>query len=148
MANKALLTEQQPQFCPTPTRRILVVDDELMITWLLCEALERIPNCQVLAAMSGEEAVALCESGSFDLVLTDYKMPGIDGLTLAAVIRHLQPGVAIILLTGHANEALYLQAAALSIRHVLNKPLRLSLIRQIVLEVFAEIDQHEAQAIP
>lgn len=141
MAHGTIPTEQTTPQGITPVKQILIVDDEITITWLLRESLEQLSNCQIWTAASGEDALALCETTSFDLVLTDYKMPGMDGLTLAGAIQRLQPRVAVILLTGHSSEDICKRAAALAIRQVLDKPLRLSTIRQAVLKIFTEIDQ-------
>lgn len=143
MVQGSALTERVTQPSIVPTKQVLIVDDERTITWLLRESLEQLSNCQVWTAASGEDALALCETASFDLILTDYKMPGMDGLTLAGVIRCLQPDATIVLLTGHSSEDICNRASDLAIHKVLNKPLRLSTIRQIVLKIFTEMDQRE-----
>jgi two-component system response regulator AtoC len=135
------LTEQTAQPSNAPAKRVLIVDDEITITWLLRESLEQLSNCQIWTATRGEDAVALCETSSFDLILTDYKMPGMDGLTLAEAIRRLQPHAAIVLLTGGSSEDIHQRASDLAIRKILHKPLRLSIIRQTVSKIFTEIDQ-------
>jgi YesN/AraC family two-component response regulator len=135
-------TEQVGQ--PSNTlRQVLIVDDEITITWLLRESLEQFPNCQIWTASRTEDALALCETTSFDLILTDYKMPGMDGLTLAEALRRLQPHAAIVLLTGYSSDDICQRASALGIQKVLNKPLRLATIRQTVSKIFTEIDQRE-----
>jgi len=141
MAQGSALTERVTQPSSAPSKQVLIVDDEITITWLLRESLEQLANCQVWTATSGEDALALCETASFDLILTDYKMPGMDGLTLAGIVRRLQPHTIIVLLTGHSSEELCKQASNLAIRKVLNKPLRLSAIRQTILKIFTEMDQ-------
>ncbi|HET9223431.1 MAG TPA: response regulator [Roseiflexaceae bacterium] len=83
------------------TSRILVVDDEAPIRITL----ERLLQCQgysVTVAASGEEALALLDQRTFDLLLLDLKLPGMSGLEVAGHARTLQPAPAILLLTGHA----------------------------------------------
>lgn len=135
--------EQAAQPSSAPAKQVLIVDDEITITWLLRESLEQLSNCRIWTAARGEDALALCETTSFDLILTDYKMPGMDGLTLAGAIRRLQPHAAIVLLTGHSSEDICQQASNLAIRKILNKPLRLSIIRQTISRIFTEMDQGE-----
>jgi DNA-binding response OmpR family regulator len=83
------------------TSRILVVDDEAPIRITL-ERLLRRRGYSVTVAASGEEALALLDQDTFDLVLLDLKLPGISGLEVAGYARTLQPAPAILLLTGHA----------------------------------------------
>jgi CheY-like chemotaxis protein len=143
MVEETALTEQIVETGITPAKQVLIVDDEVTITWLLRESLEQVSNCQVWTVASGEDALTLCETASFDLILTDYKMPGMDGLTLAGAIRRLQPHTTIVLLTGHSSEDVYQRASDLAIHKILNKPLRLSTIRQTILKLFTEMDQRE-----
>ena len=81
---------------------ILLVDDEASIRLTLGALLER-AGYQVTSAEGGEQAVQLLERQGFDLLLTDLKMPGIDGLQLVAAARLRQPDLAVIVLTGHGS---------------------------------------------
>lgn len=143
MIQGALLMEQAAQPSSVPAKQVLIVDDEITITWLLRETLEQLSNCRIWTAAGGEDALTLCETTSFDLIITDYKMPGMDGLTLAGAIRRLQPDAVIVLLTGGSSEDICQRASALAIRKILNKPLRLSMIRQTISKIFTEMDQRE-----
>lgn len=118
-----------------PLKRILVVDDEKYITFMLKEGLEEIPNCEIVTASTGEQALLLCQAQPFDMLISDYRMTGIDGLTLAAQVRQAQPQTVVIMLTAHSSDTLLAQAANISIRQVLNKPIKLPEIRQLVSEV-------------
>ena len=82
--------------------RILLVDDEASIRLTLGALLER-TGYDVTSAESGEQAVQLLERQPFDLLLTDLKMPGIDGMQVVAAARQRQPDVAVIVLTGHGS---------------------------------------------
>ena len=87
---------------PRSPRRILVVDDERNIRYSLHRALAK-AGYDVTLASSGEEAIDLIEHQRFALVLTDIKMPGVDGLTVMRRTKELAPDTAIILLTGYAT---------------------------------------------
>lgn len=124
-----------PSSRPVP-RRILVVDDEQVVALTLQAGLARLPNCEIQIATSGEQALRLFEQQVFDLLITDYKMPGTDGLALAAQIRQRYPQTVIIMITAYGDYALREQAARLSIRRVLDKPVALDEIRRMTLETF------------
>ena len=65
-------------------RRILIVDDDAMILRLLQISIDRLfPECQIVAAVNGTAALAKLRQQPFDLILTDYDMPGMNGLDLA-----------------------------------------------------------------
>jgi DNA-binding response OmpR family regulator len=82
--------------------RILLVDDEASIRLTLGALLER-TGYDVTSADGGEQAVQLLERQVFDLLLTDLKMPGMDGMQVVAAARQCQPDVAVIVLTGHGS---------------------------------------------
>jgi CheY-like chemotaxis protein len=117
-------------------RQVLVVDDEVLVAVTLQEALKKLPNCEVAVATSGEQALRLLDGQSFDLVITDYKMPGTDGMTLATRVRELHPRTVIIMITAYGDHELRKRAAIASIRRILDKPVSLREIRQVALEAF------------
>jgi CheY-like chemotaxis protein len=118
-------------------RRILVVDDEENVALTLQAGLERLPNCEVSVATSGEEALQLFEQQPFDLVVTDYKMPGTDGMTLAVRIRQKYPQAAIVMITAYSSDELREQAARASIQHILDKPVKLTEVRSAALDALS-----------
>jgi DNA-binding NarL/FixJ family response regulator len=94
-----------------PVRIVLVEDNEVFR-----EALELLlgmrSDVEVLAAVAeGEAAVAACVELEPDVVLMDYRLPGMDGVQATAAVREAAPKVAVVCLTGEANpreiEALY-----------------------------------------
>lgn len=120
------------------TRHILVVDDEEFVALVLKDGLESLPDCTVTTANDGEQALALCKKQTFDLIITDYKMPVIDGLTLADHIRHLYPLTKIVMITAHVDEHLEKQASQMDIQRLLQKPVKLAEIRTAASEVLAQ----------
>lgn len=82
--------------------RILVVDDEAPIRLTLSALLKR-NGYDITSAENGFEAVDLLERQTFDLLLVDLKMPGMDGMQVVAAARRCQPDIAIIVLTGHGS---------------------------------------------
>jgi len=83
-------------------KKILVVDDEPLV----CEAVKMLlefAGHEVIIAGDASEALELFEQGGFDLVITDYKMPGMKGDELAQALKARRPGQPVIMLTAHAE---------------------------------------------
>jgi CheY-like chemotaxis protein len=80
-------------------QRILVVDDEAMVTDLLRDTLQRWGHVATVA-YSGEEALRLFDAQPYDMVLTDLRMPGMGGEELARAIKARRASVPVILITG------------------------------------------------
>jgi CheY-like chemotaxis protein len=84
---------------PASTANILLVDDSrdgLLVRRALLEEL----GYSVQIAINGEEGLKLFEGSNFDVVVTDYRMPGMDGQQLIERIRQLDPNARVILLSG------------------------------------------------
>lgn len=113
--------------------RILVVDDEEIVALGLRDGLEVLADCDVSIETDPERALGHFREAPFDLLITDYKMPRMDGITLAKQVREFFPETSIILLTACVDSALIAQAARLAITYVLDKPAQLANIRRTVL---------------
>jgi len=122
------------------SHRILVVDDEEVIALGLKSGLEALPDCDVSIETDPKKALAHFQEQPFDLLITDYQMPRIDGVTLAKRVRELSPETNIILLTAYADDELIRQAERLAIEHVLDKPAQLDKIRRTVLLVLNQCE--------
>ncbi len=117
----------------TPTRRILIVDDEEHVRFILADVLSRLgPDVEVVEADSGEAAMAMVRETPFDLVLTDLRMPGMTGQELTQAIVETCPGATVIWMTAYGDAAIQAEAARLAVYRCLDKPLDVSDIRQIV----------------
>jgi len=105
--------------------RILVVDDEKPIRDFLYEALTQLGGFSIELAGNGEEALKKIEKENFDLVLTDMKMPKMDGLQLIAEIAKFKPETLMVLLTGHGSIDSALEAMKRGASDYLTKPINL-----------------------
>ncbi len=105
--------------------RILVVDDEKPIRDFLFEALTQLGSFSVEMAENGEEALKKIEKENFDLVLTDMKMPKMDGLKLITEIAKFKPETLMVLLTGHGSIDSALEAMKRGASDYLTKPINL-----------------------
>jgi CheY-like chemotaxis protein len=116
-------------------QRILVVDDEEKIATGLRDSLEALPNCEIAVATGGEQALQLFQQCPFDLLITDYQMPGTNGITLATRIQQFYSQTTIIMVTAYTSDALHEQAARASIQCILQKPVSIAEIRRVALKV-------------
>lgn len=82
---------------------ILYAEDEKPMQIIIFKILKRM-GFAVTLANNGIQALSLFKEGSFSIVLTDFDMPFMDGLVLAARIKKISPGIPIIMLTGCDNE--------------------------------------------
>lgn len=106
------------------SERILVVDDETTIRYLLENVLSH-QGYQVSVAQDGNQALEELQRSSFDLILTDLKMPGMDGLELLRRARSLFPETEVVVLTGHATVETAVQAMKEGAHTYLTKPFNL-----------------------
>lgn len=116
------------------TPRILVVDDDEHVRAVLGDALVHW-GCHVDSAGSILEALALFAHGEYDLVLTDFRMPGGDGLDLIAGVRQADPSIGVIMLTASSID-LDAQSRRLGFT-VLRKPLHFDGLKLAVSQALA-----------
>jgi YesN/AraC family two-component response regulator len=107
---------------PTPPRTVLFVDDEPAVS----DGLRRLMRPQaarwrVLTAGGGEEALAVLARERVDVLVTDLRMPGMDGVALLERVRAAHPGIARIVLSGSNSDPKEAAAAHLAQRR-LDKP--------------------------
>lgn len=82
--------------------RILIVDDQPLVLGVLKEILSRGPY-SVLSALSAEEALKLLDTERVDIVISDERMPGMQGSEFLSIVRQQYPESVRIILTGHAS---------------------------------------------
>lgn len=100
---------------------VLVVDDEGAIRYSVSKTLQR-AGYRVSEAASAEDALELVDTQDFDVVLTDIRMPGIDGVELLRLIKEKAPDSSVILMTGYASLGTAIEALRLGAHDYLIKP--------------------------
>ena len=104
--------------------RILVVDDEQAVRDLLSKTLT-MADYDVDAADDGPSAIEKMRAVEYDLLITDLKMPGMDGLSVIREARRLSADLRVIIITGYSTEASAIEAINLGVSGYLTKPFRL-----------------------
>jgi len=113
------------------TIHILLIDDEAIALTNLTHVLKR-EGYAVTACKDGESGLAALARTDFDLVLTDLKMPGIDGMDVLREVRARHADVPVIMITGHASLDSAVEAMKAGAYHYLAKPFRLAEAREVV----------------
>jgi excisionase family DNA binding protein len=104
--------------------RILVVDDEQAVRDLLSKTLT-MADYDVDSADDGPSAIEKMRAVEYDLLITDLKMPGMDGLSVIREARKLSADLRVIIITGYSTEASAIEAINLGVSGYLTKPFRL-----------------------
>ncbi|MDF3117451.1 response regulator [Burkholderia semiarida] len=116
---------------PAVAARVLVVDDHPVNRKLLQGQLVTL-GYAADAAEESAAALRCCTDTRYDLVMTDLNMPGMDGYTLARVLRAQYPGLPVVAVTAHASAAEHARCAEAGIVAVLVKPVLLDMIDRTV----------------
>jgi excisionase family DNA binding protein len=102
--------------------RVLVVDDEEAVRQIVAKTLSA--DYDVETATDGRTALNMLQSGGYDLLMTDLKMPGMDGLTVIREARSQMSDLPIVILTAFSTEASAIEAINLGVSGYLLKPFR------------------------
>src|SRR2546421_5799213 len=104
-------------------QRVLVVDDEASIRDLLSKTLA-LAEYDVDTAPDGTTALDRMRAFSYDLLIADLKMPGMDGLTLIRQAKRIKADLPVIIITGFSTESSAIEAVNLGVAGYLTKPFR------------------------
>ncbi len=112
-------------------KSLLIAEDDAVVRDLLRTVFQR-PDLTVHLAGSGTEAIGILEQTPLDVILTDMKMPGADGLTVLAHARKAQPSAEVILMTGYATVESAVKAMRMGAFHYVTKPFDTEEVVQLV----------------
>jgi len=119
------------------TERVLLVDDEQEFLDSLAERMQS-RGMNVSKAATPAEAIMKTEKESFDAVVLDLKMAGMDGLEVLRIIKEKRPEIQVILLTGHATVEAGVEAMKLGALDFLEKPANLAELTKKIKEAQAK----------
>ena len=117
-------------------KKMLIVDDEETLTYSLYQSFiisQR--DYEVVTAATGEDAAEKLSDMKFDLVITDIKMPGMDGLELLSLIKSKYPATDVIVMTAYGSEEKKEEALKKGARFYIEKPFEIKEIKQLVMEL-------------
>ncbi len=112
-------------------RRVLVVDDENIVLNSCIKTFE-CEGFEVETALSGVEGIRKAAQNNFDVIITDYKIPDIDGIEIVEYIRKENPDSPIIMITGYSTNELEIRAAKSGIFEYIEKPFTPDEINSVV----------------
>ena len=116
---------------------ILVVDDELLIRDLLYDFFSG-QGWQISLAENGEKALDILHDRNIDLVLTDIKMPEMDGLTLTNRVREKYPSIPVVVMTGYPSVDTAIQALRSKVVDYIVKPFNINQLYKVIEEQLKE----------
>ncbi len=132
--------------------QVLVIDDDAVVGRSFDRVLSR-KGYEVSTALTGEEGLKNIEATEYDVVFTDIKMPGMDGLEVAERIKAKCPWTPVVVITGYGTEENEAEASLLGVSGFVHKPLTPEIIESITLKALEEPGEamqaaNEAEATP
>ena len=122
---------------PVGRPRVLVVDDEESIRELLSKTLA-LADYEIDLAPDGRTALDRMRLIQYDLLITDLRMPGVDGLTVIREARRLKADLPVIIITGYSSEASAIEAINLGVQGYLTKPFRVPRVLAVAAKALGE----------
>ncbi|MCK4372117.1 MAG: response regulator [candidate division Zixibacteria bacterium] len=113
---------------------ILVVDDELLIRDLLYDFFQD-QGWDIAVAESGEQALEILEEKKVDVLLTDLRMPAMDGMALTGQVRKSFPGIPVVIMTGYPSVESAVSALRNKVADYITKPFNVN-------ELYKRVESH------
>ncbi len=122
---------------PESSKKILIVDDDEILLAMLIETLDSL-GYQAQGAKNGEEALKKIDSGEFDLVITDIRMPKMDGISFLKTLKEKKPKLPVIMITGFSLAYTQQRAIQEGADGYLVKPFKIEKIEELVKNLLQE----------
>lgn len=128
-------------------KTLLLVDDELENLRSMGEILNRF-GYKVITKPDAQSALSIIREGaSVDLVITDYRMPTMDGLEFLILLKQILPSVPVVMLTAYGAVETYLKSLSLGVFEYVNKPVKAKDLGRIVKAALESTDAPEAASL-
>lgn len=115
------------------SKHVLIVDDKPAEAMVLVESLEWLSKGYIIdTANDASQALKKIAGNNYSLMITDYRLPGMNGLDLAIAVRQMAPDIQIILMTTNGNERLQKTADGIGVSGYLSRPFSMAQIHEIV----------------
>jgi CheY-like chemotaxis protein len=120
-------------------KKVLIVDDEETLTWSMAKSLSKDKDkYEVLIANNGREALNLLKKNKIDLVISDIRMPDINGLDLLVKIKVEHPQTKVIIMTAYGSADVQKEANRRGSLFYIEKPFEISDIRKTILDLIGK----------
>lgn len=116
--------------------KILVVDDNISLRTLVSKMLSRL-GYDVSSADSGENGLSIFLRNQFDMVFSDYEMPGMDGVAFAISIKKSSPFTPVVIMTGAGRDTVLSRKSA-AVDEVISRPFTLAEIDETIQNLFGK----------
>jgi DNA-binding NtrC family response regulator len=126
-------------------RRLLVIDDEAIVGKRLLQVFGKM-GFKVEVFDSPAPAMEAAATHPFDIVVTDLKMEGMDGMEVLSRVRQLNPATRVIIITGYAQPETAEEAFKMGVFDFIPKPFPLEQLKESILRALGEIEQDDHAA--
>lgn len=130
----------------TAQYHVLIVDDEELNLVLLSDMLDETGNYKIDSALDGKIAWNLIQENSYDLIITDIRMPEIDGIELLRLVKQYNPSIPIIVVTAFASIETAVEALQNGAANFLKKPFSIDEIQTVTSKALRASAQTKVQA--
>jgi len=104
-----------------PSPRILIVDDSALLRSALCGLFSRAGNYEIIQAADGKNAIMMAEQQRPDVIVMDFAMPAMDGLTATRELLKRMPNVPVLMYTMHYTPQLVTDAKSAGVKKLISK---------------------------
>jgi len=126
------------------TMKILLIDDDEWIRDSLRLFFDE-EGCKLVGLANAEEALQALDHETYDIIISDYKLPGMDGLNFFRLTAQSHPAAMKILITAYGSDELLREAAKLGVQDMIQKPLTVDAIEKSLSTLLAKVDMQEAK---
>ncbi len=117
-------------------KKVLIVDDEETLTWSMSKSLAKDKDkYEVIVANSGKEALNILKTNHIDLVISDIRMPDMNGLDLLVQIKKDHPNTKVIIMTAYGSSDVQKEANRRGSLYYIEKPFEINEIRKVIIDL-------------